>query len=211
MAEDNTKDAESIGDVVDGLDELADEVDEEVCFGDVLEKFGSRSFAPVMMVLALTELSPIGAIPSVPTLLALGILLIASQMLFGREHIWVPGWIEKRSVSKGKMHKATDKMDGIANWLDSWSGSRLEVLTKGPAIQAAALLIMILCVFVAPLEVLPWASAGPMLAISIICLALIVRDGLVMLIAWLIALGAISGAVYYAISSGLSLADFNPL
>ena len=77
MSEEETKDPHSIGEVVDGLDEIADDADESVCFGDVLDKFGSRSFAPVMMVLALIEITPIGAIPGVPTLLALCIILVS--------------------------------------------------------------------------------------------------------------------------------------
>lgn len=209
MSKEQTKEPHSVTDVVDGLEELADS-EEKVSFGDVLDKFGSRSFAPVMMVLALLELTPIGVIPGVPSLLAACILLIAAQMLFGRKHIWVPDWIANRSVSGDKMHTATEKLDGTAEKLDNLSGSRLEFLTRGPAIQAAALVIMILCLLVAPLEVLPWASMGPMLAIAIISLAIMARDGLAMLVAWLIALGAVGGAIYYFITTGISLSDFNP-
>lgn len=210
MAEQGTKDPHSIGEVVEGLDELADEAEKSVCFGDVLDKFGSRSFAPVMIMLALFELSPIGAIPGLPTLLAMCIFLIAAQMLVGREHIWVPGFIERRGVSSKKMHKATEKLEGVAEKLDAIASRRLTFLTKGPAVQAAALIIMILCLFVAPLEVLPWASAGPMLTIAIISLALMVRDGLAMLIAWILATAAVSGAIYYFVTSDVKLADFVP-
>lgn len=209
MSQNQTSEPHSVGDVVEGLEELADGED-KVSFGDMLDKFGSRSFAPVIMVLALLEVTPLGAIPGVPTLLAACIFLIAVQMLVGRDHIWVPGWIENRSVSGKKLKSATEKLDGTAEKLDGISGSRLEFLTRGPAIQAAALVIMILCLFVAPLEVLPWASMGPMVAIAIISLAIMARDGLAMLIAWLVALGAVGGAIYYFISSGVSLSDFIP-
>ncbi|MHA7820200.1 MAG: exopolysaccharide biosynthesis protein [Erythrobacter sp.] len=209
MSDQQTSEPHSVTDVVEGLEELA-ESEDKVTFGDVLDKFGSRSFAPLMMVLAMLEVSPLGAIPGVPTLLAICILLIAAQMLIGRDHIWVPDWIENRSVSGDHLQTATGKLDGTAEKLDNLSGQRLEFLTKGPAIQAAALVIMILCLLVAPLEVLPWASMGPMLAIAIISLAIMARDGLAMLIAWLIALGAVGGAIYYFVTSGVTLSDFNP-
>lgn len=210
MSKEQTKEPNSVGDVIEGLDEIADEADEKVCFGDVLDKFGSRSFAPVMMVLALLEISPLGAVPGVPTALAICIFAVAAQMLAGRDHIWVPGWVSNIGVSPDKLHKGAEKMEGVGEKIDSLSDSRLEFLTRGPAIQAAAAVIMLLCLFVAPLELLPWASMGPMLAIAIISLAIMARDGLAMLIAWLVALGAVGGAIYYAISSGMTLTDFNP-
>ena len=205
-----TKEPNSISDVLDGVEEIAEEADDEVCFGDVLDKFGKRSFAPVMLILALTEISPLGVIPGMPTFLALCIFIIASQMLFGKDHIWVPNWIENLAVSPDKLTKATDKVQGVAKKLDNMTTDRLEFLTKGPAIQAAALVIMILCLFVAPLEVLPWASMGPMLAISIISLALMARDGLAMLIAWILAVAAVGGAIYYFVTSDVTLSDFIP-
>ncbi|MEE4200884.1 exopolysaccharide biosynthesis protein [Erythrobacter sp.] len=201
MAKTDQKDANSIGDVVDGLDELAGEED-KVRIGDVLDKFGSRSFAPVMLVLALIEISPVGAIPGVPTFLALCVALVAVQLLFGRDHIWVPGWIENRSVSSDKMDGATDKLDGIANKLDKLSIDRMTWLTKGPAVQVAAGIILLLCFAVPPLEVLPWASAAPMFAIAIISVALMVRDGLAMLIAYIIAALATTGVGFWFFSSG---------
>ncbi|MGB3712165.1 MAG: exopolysaccharide biosynthesis protein [Erythrobacter sp.] len=199
MTEREQKNPEGVGDVVEGLDELAKEDNDEVCFGDVLDKFGSRSFAPLMMVFALIELSPIGAIPGVPTFLAVCIAIVAVQLLIGREHIWVPGWIENRSISNDKMSTATDKMSGIADKLDSIASNRLSFMTSG---KVAAAVILLLCIAVAPLELLPWASAAPMTAIAIISLGLMVRDGLVMLIAYIVAILATTGGLYYFFGTG---------
>jgi len=202
MAEREQKDPHGVRDVVDGLEELAQEDGKsEICVGDVLDKFGSRSFSPFMMVLALIELSPLGAIPGVPTFLALCIALVAVQMVFGREHIWVPNWIEQRSISKGKLDSGTGKMEGTADKLDSIATDRLTFLTSG---RVAGIVILMLCIAVAPLELLPWASAGPMLAIAIISLGLMVRDGLVMLIAYIIAGLSATGALYWIVGSGAS-------
>jgi hypothetical protein len=209
MAEQQTKDANSIGDVVDGLEELA-ESEDEVCIGDVLDKFGSRSFAPVMLVFALLEISPIGVIPGVPSFLALCVALVAVQLLFGRDHIWVPKWISERSVGAGKMHKATEKLGGPADSLDGVARERLQVLTRGAALQVAGGIIILLCLLVPPLEVLPWASAGPMIAVSVICLAILVRDGLAMLVAYLVAAAALGGLGYWSFASSASGGGFLP-
>jgi len=203
MAKGKTKEPHSVSDVVEGLEELA-ESESQVTFADVLEKFGTRSFAPVMMVLALLEATPVGMIPGVPSFLALCVLLIAVQMLMGRDHIWVPQWIAERSVSNDKMEKATEKLEGPAEAIDGVAKERLEGLAKGPAIRIAAGLICVLALMVPPLEVLPWASMGPMIAIAVICLAIMVRDGLAMLAAWIVAGAAAVGGLYWYLSSDAS-------
>lgn len=203
MAKGKTKEPHSVSEVVEGLEELA-ESESQVTFADVLDKFGTRSFAPVMMVLALLEATPVGMIPGVPSFLALCVLLIAVQMLLGRDHIWVPDWIAERSVSNDKMEKATEKLEGPAEAIDEISKERLEGLAEGPAIRIAAGLICVLALMVPPLEVLPWASMGPMIAIAVICLAIMVRDGLAMLAAWIVAGAAVAGGLYWYLTSDAS-------
>ena len=194
------KEPEGVEDVIGELDELASQND-EVCIGDVLDDFGARSFGPVIMIFALVEITPIGAIPGFPTALASIIALIALQLLFGKEHIWMPQFIQKRAVESKKLHKSVGKLRGIAHWLDEHSKDRLSALTQGVWLKVAALAIIILCVTVPPLEVLPFASSGPMLAIAAIGLALIVRDGLVMLFALALAVAALGGGTYYYYTS----------
>lgn len=197
----DSKDPHSINDVLDGLGELANSED-QVPFGDVLDKFGSHSFAPIMLVLALVELSPIGAIPVVPTILAVCIALVAGQLAFGSDHVWVPDLLERRSLSSGKIDTAVEKVSGIAAKLDSISTDRMTFLTKGAAVKIAAGLILLLCCTVPPLELLPWASSAPMLSIAVISLALMVRDGLVMLLAYIVAAAAIGGIAYWYFVAG---------
>lgn len=185
----------SVADVVNGLGHLAASRN-EVSLGDVLDEFGKRSFAPVMLVLALIEATPVGGIPGVPTALAIGIALVAAQLLIARDHIWVPKYVERRSISSRKLAKASSKLDRLAKKLDAVAHGRLKFLTRGPALQFAAVLILILCLTVPPLELVPFASTAPMLAIALISLALMVRDGLAMLLAMLLSLSALGYGTY---------------
>ncbi len=67
---------ESVGDILDQLDQLASEED-RVTLGDAIEAFGNRSYGPFLLVPALIEVSPIGGIPGLPTVLAAIIALFA--------------------------------------------------------------------------------------------------------------------------------------
>jgi len=187
----------SLGDVVDGLEELA-EAGGDVTVGDALDKFGKRSFGPFLMIPALLEITPIGGIPGIPTALAIFIALIAIQMVLGRDHIWVPDFVEARSVSAKKLHQADGVLEKIAKKTDKWFRGRLRWLTSHNAARLSALLVIALAASVPPLEVLPFASSAPMLAIAAIGLALIVRDGLLMVLALLL-----SGTTIYLLTNAL--------
>ena len=171
---------DSVNAVLGELDELTTE-GEEVCVADVLDDFGGRSFGPFIMIPALLELSPVGGIPGVPTTLALFIATIAVQLLVARDHVWMPQFVQRRAISSKKLHKAVAKLRGVGNFLDRHSQGRLEQLTQGLAIKLVALLVIVLCCTVPPLEFLPFASSIPMIAIAILGLALTVRDGALVL------------------------------
>ncbi|WP_338242549.1 exopolysaccharide biosynthesis protein [Aurantiacibacter hainanensis] len=172
----------SVCDILDRLREVADSED-KVSVGDVLDAIGDRSYGPTLLIPALVEITPIGGIPGVPTFLALIIALTAVQMLFDKDHLWLPGFIQNRTVSASKLHKAADKLNGTARRLDKWFHGRMPRFVKQPWPRVAAVAIIILCCTVPPLEFLPFASTAPMLAIAAFGLALLVRDGLLMLIA----------------------------
>ena len=192
----------SMGDVLGELDELAANHD-EVRVADVLDDFGARSFGPFIMIPAVLEITPLGGIPGVPTVLALFIALIAVQLLIGRDHVWMPQFVQRRAVGSKKLHKAVGKLKGRANFLDRHSKGRLEGLTKGTAIKLVAAVIIALCCTVPPLEFLPFASTIPMLAIAVLGLALTVRDGALLLGSLLFAgLATALGLATYFGSSG---------
>lgn len=107
----------SVGDILDRLDELAGEKD-EVSLGQTIEAFGNRSYAPFLVIIPLIDISPIGSIPGLPTLLALVIVLTAVQMLFGRKHLWLPGFLANRSLSSEKVKKAVKKVRPVGERMD---------------------------------------------------------------------------------------------
>ncbi|KKI18785.1 exopolysaccharide biosynthesis protein [Sphingomonas sp. Ag1] len=184
----------SVGDILDRLDELADEKD-EVSLGQTIEAFGSRSYAPFLVILPLIDISPVGSIPGLPTLLALVIVLTAGQLLFGRTHMWLPGFLANRSLKSEKVAKAVKKLRPVAKRMDKWFHGRLPALTQGPMVRVAAAAIIVLTLSVPPLELLPMATTAPMAAIAAFGMALLVKDGLLMIVAFVAAAGAIAAAV----------------
>ncbi len=182
-----------MSEVVIGLEKMT-EGERRVVLGDALDQFGKASFGPVLVVLPLIELSPVGGIPGLPTALAMLIALIALQLLLGRDHPWVPTFLERRGVSANKLRTGARKLERLASRMDHWFKGRLRSLTRGLALKIAALCILMLCATVPPLELIPFASSAPMIAIAAFGLALTVRDGLMMLVAMALTVAAIFAA-----------------
>lgn len=172
-----------LSDIAGTLNDLAQEHD-SVSIGRVLEKLGNRGYAPFLIVPAALEISPVGGLPGVPTLLAFIVVLVAGQMLLGRNHLWLPELLRKRSLGSSKLCGALEKIDPAINRMDRWfSHERLSSLTQSPATNVAALACILLAMTVPPLEFIPFASTAPMAAIALIGIALLVHDGWLMLAA----------------------------
>ena len=190
-------DIHSASDILDRLRDVAND-EEQVPIGDVVEAMGARSFGPFIMLPALIEISPLGAVPGVPTFLALVIAITAAQLLFGRDHLWLPGFVRNRSAKSEKVLKAVDRLRPIAEWMDRWFHGRMKRFASGPFPRIAAACVIALAMTVPPLEFIPFASTAPMAAIAAFGLALIVRDGLLMLIAGVLTVAALGTGIALA-------------
>lgn len=180
------------------LDDLeAASHDGKVTLSEMAEAAGHRGAAPFLVVPPIIEISPIGGIPGVPTFLALVIFVFAVQIAVGRDEPHVPGKLGRRGVDGRRFCQAIDKVRPLARRLDGWFHGRMSALTARHMRRVAAAVICALCLTVPPLELIPFASTLPMGAILILGLALLFRDGLVMLVGLLASAGAGIGVVWF--------------
>lgn len=163
--------------VIDSIVELGEE-QEKVSAADIQEEIGQRSFGPFLFIPAIFELSPLGGIPGVPTLLGLIVIITAAQMLFGRQHFWLPGFISNRSIKGERIAPAMQKIRPVVRLIDKALRPRLQGITRKPWNRAVAGLCVLCAATVPPLEIVPFASSGPFGAIALIGLGLLGRDGI---------------------------------
>lgn len=180
----------AVEDILDQLEQKGEE-NGSVSVGDMTDALGHRGHGPFLFVPALLEISPIGGIPGVPTLLALIVALFAVQIVLGHEQMWLPDFLERRTVKGDRLKSATEKLEGLAAWLDRWFHGRFEMLTGRTATRIAAIAVLLLCLTVPPLELVPFASSAPMAAIVMFGLAMTLRDGLVMALGYLFSVVAV--------------------
>ena len=190
------------------LHKATEETDkEDVSIKDLMEIYGARSFGPVFILLGLlVVLPPLGAIPVLPAVVGIVILLFSVQMLFGRSHIWLPGVVKNLSIEREKLEKAEEKSEDGLRLADRMINARLEWATGGIAKYAAAIMVSVMALIMIPLELVPFAVAIPGMAITMVGVALLARDGLLMLIAYVLSAVALGVMVWFSpIASWLGL------
>ncbi|MGV3485937.1 MAG: exopolysaccharide biosynthesis protein, partial [Planctomycetaceae bacterium] len=166
--------------------------------GTVVESVGGRSFGPLLLIPGLITIVPgIGDIPGVTTASAVLVVLIAGQLLFRRKHLWLPGWMLRRSAKRSKVEKAIHWLRGPAKFADRLITERLPFFTSTVAIAIGCILVAM----VMPLmEVVPFGAIATGIALTAFGLALIANDGLLALFAYLATITAVGGGVYYFLS-----------
>ncbi|WP_434136617.1 exopolysaccharide biosynthesis protein (plasmid) [Pseudomonas luteola] len=183
----NTAKSECLEDVIDGVIELGKEKD-KVSVGDIKREIGQRSYGPFLFVPSIIEISPVGGVPGASTFFALIVAVFALQMLFGRNHFWMPQFLAKRSVKSQKIESGLNKVRKVIRGLDKVIRPRLGWATQKTFVRLIAAICLILTTSVPPLEFIPFASLAPFSAICLFGLGLTAKDGVVVLLGMAVSL-----------------------
>lgn len=172
---------------------------EQVSLEHILAHLGARSFGPLLLLAGVITLAPlIGDIPGVPTLLALVVLLVASQLVIGRDHMWLPRWLLHRAIARDKVERSVAWLRRPARFVDRMLRPRLVLLTSGPGARAIAVACIVIALAMPPMELVPFSANGAGVALCAFGLGLIARDGLLALLAFITTFGTL-GAVAYGL------------
>lgn len=167
--------------------------DDPVTLEMILNSVGRRSFGPMILVPGLIVVAPIiGDIPGVPTLFALVVLLTSIQLLLGAEHFWLPRWLLDRSMPRERLLKALDWMHKPARFVDRFLHARWTWLVdNGASRYLIAAMSLLISLMLPVMEFIPFSATIGGAALVCFGLALVVRDGLLVVISMLFTGGAL--------------------
>ena len=191
--------AQDLEDLLREIRKAADGNGPKVSVEQIMDAVGHRSFGPLLLLAGLLGMTPVSAVPGVPSMIALITLLVASQMLIGRDAFWLPKFLLKRTVKADRLQKSVRVAEKPARVVDRLVRPRLQPLTGPVADRVVALVCVILALAVPPLEFLPFVAFVPSAAIATFGLGLIARDGLLVLLAFAISAGALGFGLYHLI------------
>jgi hypothetical protein len=173
----------------DVLERIGAREGDRLHLGEVVEAFGERAFGAVMLLFAIINMLPWP--PGGTTITGAPLLFLSMELAWGRESLWLPGWIERASVSRKTFRDLSGRFMKLIRFSEHLSRPRLSFLT-GPFGQG---LIGLACLFLSIVLVLPvWGgNLIPAVAIGFFALGVMQRDGLAVLLGWLTT--AISAAI----------------
>ena len=164
---------------------------ERVSVAMVVESIGSRSFGPLLMLIGITLFSPLSGVPGMSFFMATFVVLLAIQLLIGRQHFWLPSYILERSAGSARLRKALNWLSKPARGIDRLLKPRLTFLVNSGGSYGVAMLCLMIGLCMPFMELVPFSSSTAGLVLLALGLALVLQDGLLVLLA-LVVSGAMS-------------------
>ncbi len=171
---------DSLSDVIEGFGEDARPV---LTVGQMLEQFDSRAFGAMLLVFGLLNCLPLP--PGSSTILSLPILLLAPQVAWGSDIPWLPRRLVEHPLKRDDMRGLFRRLTPIVRHMELVTRPRLGILF-GPVGER---LIGVICTLLALVLVLPipLGNLAPGATVAVLALALLQRDGLMVLLGYLMA------------------------
>lgn len=164
----------------------------------LIEVFGERSFAIIVLLLMIIPALPLptGGISHVLEIVA---MLLALEMIAGLENVWLPATWQHKKLGQFMERRAIPAILNRVRWFEKRSSSRWQRVFSWPLMARLAGLLMLvftLTAFLSP----PFSGLDtlPSLGVVIICLGLVLTD------AALVIFGTLVGSLGVAIVIGLS-------
>jgi hypothetical protein len=162
------------------LDRLAHEDDSErIVFGGLLEAVGERAFGALILVFSILAVM-VGVIPGISTLLGLPLLLLSIQLATGSPRPWLPRSVSARSLERSQFARAVVAVRPRLQRFEKLLKPRLLVLTSTWAERGIGLCCLIAAVLV--FLPIPFGNVLPAVALCAFGLALMERDGVLVLL-----------------------------
>jgi len=171
-----------------------------VAVDDIFSALGRRAYGPLLFALAILCFSPIGAIPGMPAITATLLILIAVQFFFISGNPWIPDWIARQETSADRARQGLKQVAPYLRNMENYLHPRLRFMFHPVFTHIAMLLVIILSLLMFPLGFIPFAVMVPTFAIAVLGMAIVSRDGLVMLAGLSLGLGAVGLSLYFTLS-----------
>lgn len=152
---------------------------DRLSFSELAAKLHSRAWGGLLLIFAAINVLPLP--PGTSVFFAIPLLIVSAQMVMGRSSPWFPAKLDRRGVTKQLLAKLIEKMEWAEARIERVFRPRLPGLT-GPA---AARVIGLVCFLLALLAAIPIPlfHVAPAAAIVMFGLALIYRDGALVIVA----------------------------
>lgn len=158
---------------------------DRISLQDLTAVMGERAFGALILLFALPNCLPLG-IPGLSAVLGAPIVPFAIGLMLGQRSPWLPTFLGRRSFRKTDFMRVFDRALPWLERAERLLRPRMTFMVDGRAERVMGFLILILSVvLVLPI---PFGNNPPAIAITVIALGLIERDGLTVIVGYLLGL-----------------------
>ncbi|WP_292292374.1 exopolysaccharide biosynthesis protein [Marivita sp.] len=185
-----------LSNILQAVAEAAALPDERLSLGQLIDGFGNRAFGALLFLFAVPVALPI-AIPGISAVLGAPLLFLSWQLMRGRDQPWLPEIIRSRSLQRIDFSRMLQRVLPSIRRVERMVGPRLTWMTTGPAEQVIGCLALVLAMIL--FLPIPFGNSIPALAIAILALAVLERDGVAAIVGTLIGAAgvfALSGLLF---------------
>ncbi len=151
---------------------------EQVDINDLVQAIGHVSFTPVLLLPAIAVATPLSGIPLFSTLMGVLIFLVAVQMLFRRDQLWLPKWLLRRKTNSARVRSVFQRLRPALAWLDNRTYARLTAFVHRPLIFIPQILCVLSGLLMPFLEFVPFSASLVGGAVALLAFGMLARDGL---------------------------------
>jgi hypothetical protein len=179
---------------------------ERVSLGDMVDAFGARAYAPLIVLFAAPNVLPV-ALPGISAVLGVPLILLTAEMTIGLRRPWLPGVLRRRSLARGTFESLVERIAPRLARVEAMIRPRFLPLTSawGTRLIGAVGVILAAIVFLP----VPFGNSLPGLALVLMAIGLLARDGLAVVVGGLVGvagLAVVSGFLYGAVAAAMHLA-----
>ena len=160
--------------------------DDRISIGDLLAALKRRALGAMIFIFAVPVALPLP--PGVSTIFGAPLLFLTAQLMLGMQP-WLPKLITDRSLTRREFGKITSAVSPWLHRAESVMKPRLSFVGHRPFVYLLGLMCLILSTIL--FLPIPLGNMLPALAVSIISLGLLARDGVWMLIGMVTGVAAI--------------------
>ena len=171
------------------LSRLAEEAEGgAVTLGWIMGQLRERAFGLFLLVLALPCCIPF--LYGIPQIVALPLLFVSAQLVIGRRRPWLPDRLGTRMVTTEALATLARRAEPSLQRIEAVSRPRLIALTRAPLDQLVGVALVLFSASI--LVPLPGTNTVPGIAVVIIAMGLLQRDGLLVILGSLLGTGWIA-------------------
>ena len=162
---------------------------------DLQSVLGERAAPAIMLILSALNMVP--APPGTSAILGPPLVFFAVQLILGSPQAWLPAWLLERNIPSPLLQAYERRVSKRLKKAEALLRPRLTFLTGQAATKPVGVLSLFLAIVLA--MPIPFGNFLPGLAISLLALGLIGRDGVFILagvIVALVGLTVVAGPVY---------------